>query len=355
MVSLVTKQQTLRVVDPTISPEWAALVASRPSTLFHSPDWMKVVRDTYNLPLYACILEQDRQSIAGIPWGRINDLLGPRRVTMPFSDVCNPLASSQAEADLLADFVIRQGNPWTLCTPTRSLPNVAAPVAQQTHFKWQGIDLTQPTDTLWRHLRPSAQHNVRLAQRNSLKVQEAVDKSQLREWYFLLLRLRREKYGLLTQPYSFFENLWDTFVKKGAGFLLLATYHDRPVAGALSLLWKDVYYYKFSASNRAYLHLRPNDLLMWEGILAAKNHGSSFLDLGRSSVEQEGLIAFKRGFGVTFEEDIVSVTYSTNSVESEYRKQARQLLRELTGLFATDRLPESMAEKAGALLYRFYV
>lgn len=354
MLSQLASPRTLRVVDPITSPEWAALVAGNASTLFHSPEWMRVVQETYNLPVCASIIEEEGRPIAGVPWNQVDDALGSRRVTLAFSDFCDPLAPSPAEANSLAESIVRDGKPWTLRTLVRNLPTVGAPTVQQTHFKWQGIDLTSDTETLWQRLRASAQRNVRLALRSGLTVREAVDKSQLREWYLLHLRLRRAKYGLLAQPYAFFETIWDRFVEKGAGFLLLAMYQDRPVGGVLFLLWKDACYYKFNASSHEYLHLRPNDLTMWHGMLAAKERGCTFLNLGRSSVRQEGLIRFKRCFGVTSDEDLCSVTYAPHPGDFERTNQIRHLLQDLTGLFVKDTVPDPVAEQAGSLLYRFF-
>ena len=52
----------------------------------------------------------------------------------------------------------------------------------------------------------------------------------------------------LAQPFVFFQNIWRHFVDQQNGFLLLALYQDKIVAGDFFLEWKDTLYYKFNAS-----------------------------------------------------------------------------------------------------------
>ena len=111
------------------------------------------------------------------------------------------------------------------------------------------------------------------------------------------LKIRKYKYGLLAQPFLFFQNIWRHFVESQRGFLLLAVLDDKILAGDLFLQWKDTLYYKFNASIPEDLSHRPNDLLIWEAIQQAKKQGLQFLDFGLSDFDQEGLVG-GIGFGV---------------------------------------------------------
>lgn len=357
MQNLTVLEPTARMVDPVTSPAWAELISSTASTLFHSPQWMRVLQETYHIPLSSCILERAGRPVAGVAWSPINDLLGPRRVTLPFSDFCDPLASSpqegRTEGRTLAELVAVEGQPWVLRALARNLPDVPFPVTASTLYKWQSIELTPSTQELWDRLTSMASRGVRKAERSGVEVRQAIDKGELREWYLLHLRLRRAKFGLLAQPYAFFERIWDTFFEKGQGFLLLATHQDRVIGGTLYLIWKDVCYYKFSASDGGYLSLRPNNLVMWRGVLEAKERGCRLLDLGRSPVGEPGLVAFKQGFGAK-DEDMYAVTYDKEGKAQENAREARRLLNDLTRLFVQESVPERVTEEAGALLYRFF-
>src|SRR2546430_7375737 len=62
------------------------------------------------------------------------------------------------------------------------------------------------------------------------------------------LKVRKYKYGLLAQPYSFFQNIWRHFVDAQHGFLLLAIHGDKIVAGDFFLEWKEKLSYKITTS-----------------------------------------------------------------------------------------------------------
>ncbi len=119
------------------------------------------------------------------------------------------------------------------------------------------------------------------------------------------------------------------------------------------IFWKDACYYKFSASDTEYLHLKPNNLLLWRGIQEAKERGFRLLDLGRSPVGQSGLIAYKKAFGASAE-DLYAVTFSCAKEQPQRTDRFKGVLSELTRLFVQPSVPDSITEQAGALLYRFF-
>jgi len=353
MLRQVIDQKTLRSVDPITDPAWAELVSKTPSSVFHSPQWMRVIHETYGLSISACILERHGQPVAGAPWCEADDIFGTRRVTLAFSDYCDILASTPQDARIVAEFAAGDQHPWTLRTFARNVPDVGLSAGQATEFKWHGVDLTADSEALWSRLSSMARRGVRKAEKSGVTIRLAKDKDELRHWYLLHLRLRKAKYSLLAQPYAFFESIWDNFVESGQGFLLVAVYQDQIIGGNLYLLWKDTCYYKFNASDGNHLLLRPNNLMMWQGILEAKGRGCTVLDLGRSDTDQEGLISFKRGFGAA-EDDLCALTYNQNGSVPEAEKEARRIVHKLTPLLAHQSVPDSITEDASALLYHLF-
>jgi len=184
-------------------------------------------------------------------------------------------------------------------------------------------------------------------------VRVAESEQELRTFFEMHLKVRKYKYGLLAQPYSFFQNIWHHFVDAQHGFLLLAIHGDKIVAGDFFLEWKDTLYYKFNASLPDDLSHRPNDMLIWEGIKQGKNRGHAFLDFGLSDMDQEGLVRYKRKFG-TEEKTISFLRHEPNGGPTPAEKEMRELLGRMTSRFTNHMVPDPVTEKAGEDLYRLF-
>ncbi len=221
--------------------------------------------------------------------------------------------------------------------------------------KWHGVDLTRSLDEIWDSLHSSSRQAVRKARKQGVEVQLAATRHDLRDFYNLHAALRNRKYRMLAQPYAFFEAIWDEFLEHDAGFLLLARYRGKVIAGTLYLRHDETLYYKFNASDLAQLNVRPNDLLVWEGLKRAKQTmDCSMLDFGLSDSDQEGLIRYKKKFAT--EEKTIrfmhheSATWAKRSVEQEWS----HVLPAVTELLTSEAVPASVSEQASKLLYRLF-
>jgi lipid II:glycine glycyltransferase (peptidoglycan interpeptide bridge formation enzyme) len=339
-------------VDPRTDLVWQELVNQHRSTVFHSPAWIRVLTETYGWEVHAfVILNNLEEPVAGMPFCRISDILGERIVILPFSDYCDPLVTDNDQWKLLIDTLLVEHCPISMRCLHNSLPLFDQRFTLVKQAKWHGMDLQPDLDTLWRRLHDRA--SITKAQRNGVRIQIAQEKEELRAFFELHLRTRKYKYHLLAQPYHFFENIWHHFIETQKGALMLAVYQDEIIGGVLFLESKDTLYYKFNASLPAHLAHSPNDLLMWEGIKYAKAKGHAYLDFGLSDWDQEGLVRYKRKFA-TEEKAISFLRYASDGTPTQQDQQVRRLLTQLTNLFTDESVPESITEKAGEILYRFF-
>jgi hypothetical protein len=93
------------------------------------------------------------------------------------------------------------------------------------------------------------------------------------------------------QPIAWFRNLISFF---GEDLKIRIASKDRvPVAGILTLNHKKSMVYKYGCSNGAFNKLGGTAMLFWRAIQEAKDLGLEELDLGRSDIDNLGLIAFK--------------------------------------------------------------
>ena len=189
-------------------------------------------------------------------------MFGNRTVTLPFSDYCDPLVADLDSWRSLTETLLASGDPMVVRCLHCDVPLAdsrlgiqACQVARARPRTW--------SRRLWGGLDSAPQRAIRHSQRNGVTVRWASDPRDLRTFFDMHLAVRKYKYGMLAQPFAFFENIWRHFVQRGEGYLLLATHDERVLGGVMLLRWKDTLYYKFNASASADLAHRPND--SWRG------------------------------------------------------------------------------------------
>jgi hypothetical protein len=163
--------------------------------------------------------------------------------------------------------------------------------------------------------------------------------------------VRKFKYRLLAQPVGFFEQIHEVFAPSDDIFVLLACVDGRAIAGVLFIIWKNTLYYKFNASVDQ--ELRPNDLLMWEGIKWGCRRKLQQLDLGYSDVSQPGLISYKRKYA-TSEQPITTLQWQPSGYVDCRADEAHSTLCRMTHLLTDPSVPDEITRAAGDTLYRFF-
>ena len=342
-------------IDPLTDHRWDALLKKKEAaTLFHSPEWLSVLAQTYGFRFRAYVLlDHEGSPIAGIPVCDIDDIVGCRRITLPFSDFCDPLADSLDQWRLLVDALSPQAVPFGLRCLRFNVLWADGEFRVTKRAKWHGVRLQKTLPAMWAGLSGAARQAIRKAQGYGVVVRPA-ERDDLIEFFRLHVRVRKYKYGLLAQPFSFFENIWDSFIEPGNGRLLVARLDGRIISGVLYLVWNETLTYKINASDPDYLYCRPNDLIVWEGLRYADEKGLQLFDFGLSDVDQEGLLRFKRKFA-TDELDIHYMRSEVNGAKpTPAQNSAREMLSNLTVLFADPKVPDEVTSRAGDYLYRFF-
>lgn len=343
------------VVDPLTDDLWQTLVSQHPSDVFHSPRWLQVLATTYGFePQAVVLLDGASRPVAGVAYCAIEGLPTRRIATPPFSDFCDPIVSNEAQWNQLLDALAEQECTITVRSLHNDIPVSSERMTLVNQAAWHGLDLAPDLDDIWAGLSGSARRAVRKAEKQGVVVRAATDVHELRAFFELHLRVRKYKYRLLAQPYRFFENIWAEFLDRGHGSLMLAFHDEKLLGGVLFLEWKDTAYYKFNASDASLVEVRPNDLIVWKAIEAAKTKGLAQLDFGLSDMDQEGLIRYKRKYA-SAEKTISFVRHEPAAAPaSAAAAQIREILPALTDLFTDESVPDSVTEQAGDLLYRLF-
>jgi hypothetical protein len=288
----------ITVHNPIEYPAWDSLIeTSHQTTFFHTTAWAQVLSESYGYkPLYFTALDNGR--LTGIiPVMEIDSFItGKRGVSLPFTDICHPIAGSddafQELLDCLKQYGHRAGWKHIELRGGSGFLGDAPPFAE--HFIHL-LMLNGDEGSLIKSFRESTSRNVRKAEREGVEVSLHYTRDALASFYRLHC-LTRRRHGLPPQPWSFFEKIHEYIIALQKGFVALAAHRDQSIAGAVYFLYRDHALFKFGASDRKVQYLRANNLVMWEAIRWFCRNGFRSLHFGRTESENEGLKQFKRGW-----------------------------------------------------------
>jgi lipid II:glycine glycyltransferase (peptidoglycan interpeptide bridge formation enzyme) len=168
------------------------------------------------------------------------------------------------------------------------------------------LDLHSSEESLLSNIKDSTRRNIRKAQREEVTVSMS-NVPEATEEFYRLNCITRKAHGLPPQPAHFFKKIQEHILSKDHGIIALARHKGRAIAAAVYFQFGKRIMYKYGASDRHYLQKRPNDLVMWEAIKWSRSQGYDSLCFGRTEPENEGLRAFKNGWGT--EEKIIPYAF----------------------------------------------
>ncbi|MBT0652921.1 peptidoglycan bridge formation glycyltransferase FemA/FemB family protein [Geobacter luticola] len=277
----------------------------------------------------------------------INTALTEKRgVSLPFTDYCDPLfADGVVFKELLGDMIeYGEKSKWKSLEFRTENPLSSIPVSFQ--FYGHSLDISRNEETIVSGFRDSTRRNIKKAEKEGVAV--TIDRTfdSVREFYRLNC-LTRKDHGLPCQPYIFFEKMYSHIIAKNLGVVILATINEINIAGAVFFNFGNRVIYKYGASDRNYLHLRANNLIMWKAIQWYCGQGYQRFNFGRTERENTGLLQFKRGWGAR--------EYSINYYKYDFRQRAFVSDHvKVTGLHNRifRMMPIPLLKIAGAILYR---
>jgi lipid II:glycine glycyltransferase (peptidoglycan interpeptide bridge formation enzyme) len=159
--------------------------------------------------------------------------------------------------------------------------------------------------------------------------------------------ITRRDHGLPPQPRRFFQNVYDHILSREMGFIVLASCRRAAIAANLYFHFGDQLIYKYGASDRAFQHLRANNLVMWEAIQWGCEHGCTSLCFGRTEPDNEGLRQFKAGWGAR--ERLIKY-YRYDLQKSAFIKAPMMINPLYKKIFS--KLPIPALNMLGSILYR---
>jgi CelD/BcsL family acetyltransferase involved in cellulose biosynthesis len=359
-------QESIASIDPLTDPRWPAFLEHHPdASVFHTRQWMDAIRRTYGFEPVVFTTANSGDLTDGVAFCRISSwLTGKRLVSMPFSDHCQPLTQDDELKKILEPLQSqRKSNQekYIELRPVKEcgLGTDASGFAEKASFSFQRIDLRPELKAVYSGFHDSCiRRKIKRAERESLTYEAGRSEELLAKFRHLLM-LTRRRHKLPPQPAAWFRNIVDCLGEMVT--IHVASQGDTPVASILTLKHKRTLVYKYGCSDGQFSNLGGTPMLFWKAIQQAKAEGIEQFDLGRSDLDEPGLIAFKEHLGavstkLTYYRNPqpaakkeVQPTSVTDSVEPSggLAKMPSRWARE-----ALVRLPDSLLAGVGEVLYR---
>lgn len=336
------------LIDPLKSAELGGwLEDAEGSTIFHSTNWARVLAECYGYHPVYLVLSEGGSCKGCLPVIEVDSAItGKRGVCVSFSDYCGALVQHRDHFKLLFDNLLEYGRVrrWryvefrgesSLCD--------ALPSKVYAHHL---IELSSDERMMLSRLRNSTARSIQKAVKEGVAVDIGCSLQGVLDFY-LLHCLTRRRQGLPPQPRSYFEKLHEHVISRGLGFTALARQDSVTVAGMVCLHFGRNAIYKYGASDTDFQHLRANNLLFWETMKKCSREGFNALSLGRTDLDNEGLLHFKNGWGG----QMTSLNYNRYDLVKNRFVCGRE--RNLTACREVlKRLPVNVLRMLGAFAYR---
>jgi hypothetical protein len=336
-------------IDPAAHQDWDDLVLNTPGhSFFHSAAWSKVLRESYGYtPLYFAARDRGRFG-ALFPVMEVDSVLtGRRGVSLPFTDCCEPIATSAAEFHDVFAAVIAIGKErrWKY-VEIRGGDAFFENAETSAWYYGHTLALAPGAAKIFPGLRDSTRRNIKKAEKEKITVVISTLPEAMRE-FRRLNALTRKHHGLPPQPERFFDLVYDEIIARRRGFVSVASYDNTAIAANVYFTFGEQVIYKYGASDRVYNHLRANNLVMWEAIKWSCENGCRSMCFGRTEPENEGLRQFKAGWNV-LERRINYYRYDLR--RDVFTRSSGTMSPRYKGVF--EKLPLPVLRMMGSLLYR---
>jgi len=339
-------------LDPISDPRWGEfLQRDSRASVFHSKGWLQAILRTYDYaPVVFTTTPPGRPLENGAVFSIVKSwLVRPRLVSLPFSDHVDPLMDKEEHLEELLE-ELRKGQNEREWKKIELRP----PATGRRHPGWSTfhdgqsfvlhhVDMRPGLECVYsRFQHDSIQRKIRKAERAGILQDVGGSERHLRQFFTLHAMTRRRK-GLPPPPFSWFQNIIDCLGAKAK--IRVASVDGRPIAAILTLRFKETVVYKYGCTDDRYHNLGAMPFLLWAAIQEEFHSGAQDFDLGRSELDNPGLIHFKKKFGA----EPTELCYKIFPAEASPTMDKNWRLTWARKLFGL--LPDRALIHAGSLIY----
>jgi lipid II:glycine glycyltransferase (peptidoglycan interpeptide bridge formation enzyme) len=211
-------------------------------------------------------------------------------------------------------------------------------------FLLHRLDLQRTLDEIFYGFhKDCVQRKIKTASRTGLICEEGRSGSLFAKFYSLLVATRR-RHGVPVQPKAWFHNLI-TFLGDRLT-IRVASKDGQPVASIMTLQFKQTVIYKYGCSDSRFNNMGATQLLLWRAIQEAKQSTGTEFDMGRSDLDNPGLIAFKDRWGA------VRMQLAYHRCPAGQHDSSANRWQDAISKYVWSHAPESVLIAAGRTLYK---
>lgn len=296
-------------INPIEDKRWIQFISTHPeSTIFHHPNWLKVLNRQYGFKVFAvCTIDEKENITSGIPFCEVYSLTHKKKwISLPFSDYCNPLYNTERDIfDLLrslkVNYKMHEVKALEINYPTLKQSDFYLLRNSYIHL----IDIAKDENTMMKTFDRTKRQGIVKAQKLGLEVVLSREYTEVLRFFNLHLITRRSK-GIPIQPKSFFHRIHEHLIKENLGFTIIVKKDNVDIAAGLFMNYNGVLTYKYNASRVEYQQYRPNNLIVWRAIQEGIKEGFKTFDFGKTDFDNKGLRNFKLGWGAKEYDNIFS-------------------------------------------------
>jgi hypothetical protein len=348
---MLSPENGVYAINPLEDIRWPEFIARHPNaSVFHSRGWLYALQTTYGYAPVAFTTSSPSQELNNaVLFSEVRSwLTGSRLVSLPFSDHCEPLVEHADQFRTLCTYVesLRRKERWKYVElrSANSLLDFDSDFNRTTTYHLHRLDLRPSLDALRKGFHKDCiQRKISRAERESL-IYEAGRSPLLIQQLYGLLQLTRSRHHLPPQPFEWFKNLVTCMGKDVC--IRIASKDSLPIAGILTLDHGKTMTYKYGGSDTQFNNLGATPMLFWRAITDAKDAGMEELDLGRSDLDNPGLITFKERWSAA------SATLTTWRAPAVIASPSFEHLKVRLAKKVCAWLPERVLTLAGRFLYR---
>ena len=327
--------------------DWDAYVAQHPwGTVYHLTAWQRSLQEAFPHIRGRFLLlrsSRDGRLEGGLPLYTVRSwLLGNRLVSVPFASFCDPLVPNGELLGRLKDEAWRFAKSQKIPSLEIRLFRAAAlaeeeGLAPALYSRHHFTPLSRPIEEIWDSFsKTSVRQRIEYAKNAGVQISKANGEDDPAVFSHMLADNRR-RLGLPYIPNRFFETLRRNLGPEILSCWIARDRRGNPLSGLLGWRLGDKFAVEYSGDYYEARAIGANQLLYWHVMQAVREAGCASFSLGRTGLDNPGLLNYKRRWG-TIEEGLKLIMLpktQADAIEKEnllYRFGKRLIVKSPPGI-----------------------